>query len=119
MVLDIFPLSLEVVNDNYLVTFLTNSEDISKFIEAGKTEGLELRVLSVSKARLPIDSPLNTLTGKQLRVLKEAYYSGYYDIPRRINSDQVSKKLGIANSTFVMNHRRSEKRIMAMLFNSP
>ena len=49
MVLDIFPLSIEVVNDNYLVTFLTNSEAISKFIEAGKTEGLDLRVLSVSK----------------------------------------------------------------------
>ena len=110
MVLDIFPLSIEVVNDNYLVTFLTNSEAISKFIEAGKTEGLDLRVLSVSKARLPIGSPLDTLTSKQLRVLKEAYYSGYYDIPRRINSDQVAKKLCIANSTFIMSRGIAEKR---------
>ena len=116
MVLDIFPLSIEVVNDNYLVTFLTHSEAISKFIEAGKTEGLDLRVLSVSKARLPIGSLLDSFTCKQLRVLKEVYYSGYYDIPRKINSDQVAKKLGIVNSTFVTSIRRAEKHIMDELF---
>ena len=73
----------------------------------------------MSKAGLSIGSLLDSLTCEQLRVLKEVYYSGYYDIPRRINSDQVAKKLGIANSTFVMNHRRAEKRIVATLFNSP
>lgn len=116
--LDIFPLSIEVINDKYLLTFLTNSEDISKFIEARETEGFHLKVLSVTKAILPMGSPLDGLTSKQLRTLKESYYSGYYDVPRKINSDQVALKLGIANSTFVTNIRRAEKRIMDELFNS-
>ncbi|MGP6220195.1 helix-turn-helix domain-containing protein [Caldiplasma sukawensis] len=47
----------------------------------------------MTKARLPISSPLDSLTCRQLVVLKESYYSGYYDIPRKINSDQVAKKL--------------------------
>ena len=72
----------------------------------------------MTKARLPIGSPLDSLTGRQLMVLKESYYSGYYDIPRKINSDQLAKKLGIVNSTFVTNLRRAEKRIMDKLFNS-
>jgi hypothetical protein len=116
--LEIFPLSIDVINGKSLLTFLTNLEDISKFIEARKSEGFDLRVLSVTKARLPIGSPLDSLTGRQLMVLKESYYSGYYDIPRKINSDQVAKKLGIANSTFVTSIRRAEKRIMDELFKS-
>ncbi len=114
--LDIFPISIEIINGNYIITFLANSEDISKFIETRKAEGFDLRVLSVTKARLPVGSPLDSLTGKQLRILKESYYSGYYDIPRKINSDQLAGKLGIANSTFVMSRRRAEKRIMSDLF---
>lgn len=116
--LEIFPLSIDVINGKYLITFLTNLEDISKFIEARKSEGFDLRVLSVTKARLPIGSPLDSLTGRQLMILKESYYLGYYDIPRKINSDQVAKKLGIANSTFVTSIRRAEKHIMDELFKS-
>lgn len=114
---DIFPLSIDVINGKYLLTFLTDLEDISKFIEARKAEGFDVRILSVTKARLPIGSPLDSLTSKQLRILRESYYSGYYEVPRKINSDQVAKKLGIANSTFVTTIRRAEKRIMAALFN--
>ncbi len=114
--LNIFPLSIEIINEKYLITLLTDSEDMSKFIETRKTEGFDFRILSVTKAKLPIGSPLDSLTGKQHIILKESYYSGYYDIPRKINSDQIAKKLGIANSTFVMNRRRAEKRIMSELF---
>ena len=114
--LDIFPLSIEVIDDKYLVTFLTNSEDISKFIEAKKTEGFDLRILSVTNAKLPVGSPLDTLTSKQLMIMKESYYSGYYDIPRRINSNELAKKLGIANSTFVTTLRRAEKHVISDLF---
>lgn len=113
---DIFPLSIEVINDKYLLTFLSNSKDIDKFIETKKAEGFGLRILSATKATLPIESPLDSLTNRQLLVLKEAYYSGYYNIPRKINSDQMAKKLGISNSTFVTSIRRAEKRIMTELF---
>ena len=115
--LDIFPISIDIINGKYLLTFLTNLGDISKFIEDRKAEGFDLRIISVKKARLPIGSPLDSLTGRQLRILKESYYSGYYDIPRKINSDQLAKKLGIANSTLVTSIRRAEKRIMSELFN--
>ena len=113
---DIFPLSTEVVNDKYRITFLTNSEDMPKFIEARKTERFDLRILSVTSAKLPLGSPLDTLTNKQFNILRESYYSGYYDIPRRINSEELANKLGIANSTFVTTLRRAEKRIMSDLF---
>lgn len=62
------------------------------------------------KAELSIGSPLDVLTSKQLRVSKEAYYSSYYDIPCKISTDQVAKKLDIANSTFLMSRGRAEKQ---------
>ena len=117
--LDIFPLSIDIIDGKYLLSFLTNLEDISKFIEDRKTEGFDLRIISVTKARLLIGSPLYSLTSKQLGILEESYFSGYYDIPRKVNSDQLAKKLGIANSTFVTSIRRAEKRIMSKLFNGP
>lgn len=64
----------------------------------------------MSKEGLSIGSPLDTLTSNQLRFLQESYFSGYYDIPLKISTDQLVKKLDIANSTFVMSRGRAEKR---------
>ena len=52
---------------------------------------------------------------KQREVLITAYKLGYYDIPRRINSDQLAEKLGIVNSTLVEHLRKAERRLLAQV----
>jgi predicted DNA binding protein len=52
------------------------------------------------------------LTEKQREVLISAHKLGYYDIPRRINSDQLAEHLDIANSTLVEHLRKAEQRLL-------
>lgn len=61
-------------------------------------------------------SPLNQLTEKQREVLITAYKLGYYDIPRRINSEQLAKKLNIGDSTLVEHLRKAERRLLVNIF---
>lgn len=72
--------------------------------------------MSPGNARFSIDSPLSRLTKKQAQVLTTAYNLGYYDIPRRTNSDELAAKLKMQNPTFVMHRRRAERKIIQATF---
>jgi predicted DNA binding protein len=60
-------------------------------------------------------SPLNQLTEKQREVLITAYKMGYYEIPRKLNSDELAKKLGLVNSTVVEHLRKAEQRLIRQI----
>jgi predicted DNA binding protein len=69
-------------------------------------------VVSLTDAAFSHDSPLNYLTVKQRKVLITVYRLGYYDVPRRINSEQLAERLGIGDSTLVKHLRKTEKRVL-------
>jgi len=56
------------------------------------------------------------LTSKQERVLKSALELGYYDYPKRISTEELSKVVGLAPSTISEILRRAEKRIISGYF---
>ena len=61
-------------------------------------------------------SPLNRLTEKQREVIMTAYKMGYYDIPRKITSEELAERLGLVGSTVVEHLRKAEQRLMTQLF---
>jgi predicted DNA binding protein len=63
-------------------------------------------------ARFPPNSPMGRLTEKQRRVLIAAYKLGYYDIPRRITSGEMARKLNLVKSTFSAHVRKAERRLL-------
>jgi DNA-binding MarR family transcriptional regulator len=97
------------------ICFLGSSRQISDFLEKLKGRGIHYRVVLLAEANFGPDSPLNQLTKKQKEVLTTAYRLGYYDIPRRINSDQLAEKLKIANSTLVEHLRKAERRLIVQV----
>jgi predicted DNA binding protein len=58
------------------------------------------------------------LTGKQELVLWPALKAGFFEYPRKINSIELSKRLGIVPSTFSEITRRGFRRLLETHFNT-
>ena len=78
--------------------------------------GIRYHVVLLADANFSLISPLNQLTEKQREVLIAAYKLGYYDIPRRITSEELAKKLGLVDSTVVEHLRKAEHRLITQVF---
>jgi len=96
-------------------SFLGNEMQIKDFMEKIDVLGIHYRVVLLADANFSPTSPLNGLTEKQRETLIAAYKHGYYDIPRKISSEELAKKLGLVDSTVVEHLRKAEKRLMAQL----
>lgn len=44
-----------------------------------------------------------------------AYSLGYYDVPRKVSSKEVSRHLNMDKSTFVEHLRKAERKIVAQV----
>ena len=84
--------SREVREGKVRLTFLGSSFQIGKILEEVQRRGRRYRIVSVIDAKFSLDSPLNVLTQKQREVLIAAYKLGYYNLPRKITSEQLAKK---------------------------
>jgi len=97
------------------ISFLGNEAQVRTFLEKIDAAGIHYKVIMLTDASFSPFSPLNQLTEKQREVLLSAYKYGYYDIPRRINTKELSKKLGIGDSTFAEHLRKAERHILVSL----
>ncbi len=93
-------------------SFLGSEQQIKEFMEKINAIGIKYRIVLLADADFSPVSVLNQLTQKQRDVLIAAYKFGYYDIPRKINSVQLAKKLGLVDSTVVEHLRKAEQRLI-------
>lgn len=92
-------------------TFAGSPRQLREILHQAHARGLRYRILSVKEAEFAV-SLLDHLTKKQAEVLRVAYELGYYDVPRRITSEQLGRGLGLRAATVVEHLRKSEKRIL-------
>ena len=107
----LFP-PLEISGRKVRFSFLGSAQQVGEFIKKITALGIRHRVVLLTEANFSPDSPLSKLTEKQREVLIAAYKLGYYDIPRRINSEKLAKKLSIGNSTLGEHLRKAERRLL-------
>ena len=101
------------------ITFVGNQNQTLELIRRVEEHGLSCRVVSAMDAKFSPVSPLVYLTEKQRSILTSAFKLGYYDIPRRLNSDQLAEHLNLTNSTVVEHIRKAERRILAGMLGEP
>ena len=89
-----------------------DQENILKFIDVMKQYGTILNMSFLKAVYQPQDI-LSILTDKQREVVLAATKFGYYDYPKKINSQQLSQKVNISKATLVQHLRKAEGRIMA------
>jgi predicted DNA binding protein len=61
---------------------------------------------------IPLAGFLSDLTEKQLAALQLAIASGYYDSPRRVTTEDLAARVGIARTTFEEHLRKAEQRAL-------
>jgi hypothetical protein len=107
----LFP-PLEVRGDKLTISFLGNSTQVGEFVNKITALGIRHKVVSLTEANFSPESPLSALTEKQREVLVAAYKLGYYDLPRRINSEKLAEKLNIGSATLGEHLRKAERRLL-------
>ncbi|MFW3146902.1 MAG: helix-turn-helix domain-containing protein [Thermoplasmatota archaeon] len=102
------------------------SKDLIKFAAIGDTESLnklikvvsllgKVEKVSFTQAVFSERDLLKVLTDKQKEIIIEAKKCGYYQYPRKINTQELSEKLGISKATTVEHLRKAEMRLMSNL----
>ena len=103
----------ELKDGKLRVTLLGSSSQVKRYLtDLSKQTLVKYKIASLTDAKFPPDSPLGRLTDKQRRVLIAAFRLGYYDVPRRITSEELAKKLNLVKSTFSAHVRKAEGRLL-------
>ncbi|MGA2663587.1 MAG: helix-turn-helix domain-containing protein [Nitrososphaerales archaeon] len=109
----------EIRDGRLRATFLGSAKDVRAILEAVEKVGVRYRMVSIMDARFLPDSPLARLTEKQRRVILSALKLGYYDVPRRVSSEELARRLHIREPTLVLHRRKAERRLLAAVAGEP
>jgi len=74
-----------------------------------------VKEMHVQPATFHKDDILAGLTDRQKEVLIAAKRYGYYDYPRRMNAEELSKRVGVSKATLVEHLRKAEGRLVTSL----
>jgi len=100
--------------DKMKVEVIGKEKEIQMFLRYAATlTNQPFKLIGLSSLVPKQESHLANLTARQRQVLISAYSLGYYDVPRRVSSEEVSRHLNMDKSTFVEHLRKAERKIMA------
>lgn len=97
------------------ISFIGNEMQVKEFMEKIDAIGIHYKVVLLADVNFSPISPLSQLTEKQRQVLIKAYKLGYYDIPRKITTEELAQQLGLVDSTVVEHLRKAEQRLITQI----
>jgi predicted DNA binding protein len=100
-----------ISGDKTIISCIGEDEDLRKFMDLIKNLG-PITNVSFKKAAYQEHDILSCLTDKQREIIIAAKQNGYYDMPRKISSEDLSKKVGISKATLLEHLRKAEVRLM-------
>jgi predicted DNA binding protein len=107
----IWPPPSYISEDKTIISCIGEEDDLRKFMELSKSLGT-IKNVSFKKAAYQEHDILSALTDKQREIVIAAKQYGYYDMPRKISSEELSKKVGISKATLLEHLRKAEVRLM-------
>ena len=102
--------------DRMKVELVGKEDEISKFLQyTAKLSNDSFKILGLTSIDTKGESLLSKLTGRQRQILLTGYALGYYDVPRRISSDDLSRHLNVDKSTVVEHLRKAERKLIGSI----
>ena len=111
----IFDLPASISEDKFYFSFIGDTEPIKELLQLIETLG-PIKIKSVQNYPFSDVDLLSALTERQQEIVTLAKQTGYYEIPRKISTEALSKKIGISKSTLIEHLRKAENRIVSSLF---
>jgi DNA-binding CsgD family transcriptional regulator len=102
----------EFIDTNRMKVALVGEEkEIQKLLRRVGRSRTAPKVLSLTRLGTKPETPISLLTAKQRQAVLAAYGLGYYDVPRRISSEEMARLLKIDKSTLAEHLRKAEKKM--------
>jgi len=101
-------------NGTLRFSFVGTDAQLRDILQRAKRLRLRYRVVSLGAADFA-SSPLDCLTERQREVLRTAHRLGYFEVPRRIESRELARTLGLKAATVVEHLRKAEQRLLDFL----
>lgn len=101
-------------NERLVFSAIGDQDSIKKFLDAIKLIGV-VENISFKKGTFKEHNLLSCLTEKQKEIVITAMKTGYYDYPKKINSETLSKRIGISKATLLEHLRKAEGRLLKNL----
>ncbi len=101
-------------NERLVFSAIGDQDNIKKFLDAIKLIG-DAENISFKKGSFKEHNLLSCLTEKQKEIVITAMKTGYYDYPKKINSETLSKRIGISKATLLEHLRKAEGRLLKNL----
>jgi predicted DNA binding protein len=98
--------------DKMVISVTGDEKNLKKILKLFKNIG-EVIKISFVKSNYNEQTILSCLTEKQKEILIAAKKNGYYSYPRKINSQQLSEKIGLSKPTIVQHLRKAEVRLIS------
>ena len=98
--------------DRMKVEVIGKEADIRKLLQYANRWSSMYKILGLASVDTKAESLLSKLTVKQRQALLTAFALGYYDVPRRISSEELSHHLHADKSTIVEHLRKAERKLI-------
>jgi hypothetical protein len=117
--LPLYPLKPPTISGNSIrLAAVAENSEIKQLLSRLKEMGIAFKVIKLDNFEASNDSPLLQLTLQQLRILRLAQTLGYYDIPRKTNTEDLARIVGMDKGTVGEHLRRAEKHVFEDLLSS-
>jgi DNA-binding CsgD family transcriptional regulator len=102
--------------DRMKVELVGREKEIKDFLQyANKGSNNSFKILGLTSIDTKGESLLSKLTHRQRQMLLTAYALGYYDVPRKISSEHLSRQLNVDKSTVVEHLRKAERKLVGSI----
>jgi predicted DNA binding protein len=100
-----------VSTNKHIYSVIGENKSLNKYIELIKERIGNIQNMTFKRSAYQKHDILSVLTDKQREMLISAHKFGYYDLPKKINSEQLSKKVNVSKPTLLQHLRKAEGRI--------
>lgn len=108
----IYTTPIIIAKDRQVISVLGEQKDLKKFIELVRPTADRITNMSFKRAAYQKKDIISVLTQKQKETIIAAFDHGYYDYPKKITSEELSKKVNISKGTMMEHLRKAEGRLL-------